>query len=178
MSTVVIVGAGTGELKNQNILNGFTDVHMFEPDAEAFRGLYTKFRASDHVHVMPFAVDIGDNQEPLFHYPEGQSTLQPSWGMPQPPFRLVWTMRLDTFMNLYSIEEIDCLHIDAPFREEMVLESLGNEANRVLSGRVVAYPSEFADEGAVPTWLVEHGFHIQRHQPNGPEKPEFAFWRR
>lgn len=178
MKTIVEVGAFEGVTTFQLAFNEpNAHVYAFEPQAANFRKLHTQSKHYKNLTILPFAVDIGDNQEPLFDHPDGQSTLQPQWGQVAARFRMVWTMRLETFIHLYSIEQIDYLHIDAPFREEMILESLGALVNQVICGRVTLYPSEFADNDAVPTFLVNHGLSIQRHQPNGPEKPEFTFWR-
>jgi FkbM family methyltransferase len=180
MNTIVEVGAFEGT-QTFKIAHAEPDAQMFafEPHLANFCKLHAQSKHFPNLTILPFAVDIGDNLEPLFEYPDGQSTLQPPWGKITTQYRLVWTMRLETFMHLYSIEQIDYLHIDAPYREAMILESLGALADRVKSGRVTVYPSEIFDTaGEVVTFLTEHGFTaITRHQPNGPEKPEFTFER-
>src|SRR5574337_575748 len=127
MSTIVEVGAYRGVETCNFLKDEAAFVYAFEPEHHLFRELYVKSTNEPRLTILPFAVDIGDNQEPLFHYSDGKSTLDPpTIGSLAAHFTMTWTMRLDTFMSLYSIQKIDYLRIDAPWREEMVLESLGD----------------------------------------------------
>ena len=155
-------------------------MYAFEPDVNNFQELYVKSQSYSRLTVLPFAVDIGDNQEPLFEQPDGQSTLQPPWGQPGAAFRMVWTIRLDTFMRLYSIEKIDYLRIDAPFRDEMCLESLGSMVDRVQRGRVCVYTMrgfEGYAQSLVPEFLRNNGFECEYNSSTESGRTEIRFWR-
>jgi len=177
MSTIVEVGAHEGVETFHFLANADANVYAFEPDMNSFRALQIKSASYPRLTVLPFAVDLGDNQEPLFKYPGGQSTLDnPFFRKDQPEsFRLTWTMRLDTFMDLYGIEKIDYLRIDAPFYEEHCLDSLAERVKDVERGRVKLY-HEF--HSTIPAWLVDHGFHITRdYVVNSGYLPDITFWR-
>ena len=173
MRTIVEVGAHEGTETLRFLEDADATVYAFEPDWNKFKALQKRSLEYPRLTVLPFAIDIGDNQEPLFDFTDGQSTLQPPWGQSSASFRMVWTMRLDTFMHLYSIETIDYLRIDAPFREEMCLESLGQFVNRVERGRVCRYETGTA----VPAYLYDNGFSIQHDTTTEFGKPDMRFWR-
>lgn len=176
MSVIVEVGAHEGAETLKFLEDAEATVYAFEPDWTKFQALQKRSLHYPRLTVLPFAVDIGDNQEPLFDFSDGQSTLQPPWGQPSASFRMVWTMRLETFIHLYSIEKIDYLRIDAPLREEMCLESLGQYVNRVERGRVCIYDTGYA-RTAVPTYLYDNGFSIQHDTATEFGKPDIRFWR-
>lgn len=177
MRIIVEVGAHEGAETLHFLEDAEAVVYAFEPDVSAFRALQIKSASYPRLTVLPFAVDLGDNQEPLFHYPDGQSTLDnPFFRKDQPSsFRLTWTMRLDTFMNLYGIEKIDYLRIDAPLYEEHCLDSLAERIKDVDRGRIKIY-NEWGT--TVPAWLMEHGFSITRdYTVNKTYLPDVQFWR-
>lgn len=159
MSTVVVeVGAHKGRETFRFLEDASAYVYAFEPVQEQFIELVKQARMYPRLVVLPFAVDIGDNQEPLFHHDDGNSTLDPPvFGAMAAPFTMTWTIRLDTFMKLYDIQKIDYLRIDAPHREEACLESLGDRVKDVERGRVRRY----AASSTVPSWLYDHGFSMQ-----------------
>lgn len=175
MTTVVEIGAHTAVETLKFLADGDTHVYAFEPEQYYFHRLYQLSRQYPRLTVLPFAVDIGDNQEPLFHYGDGKSTLDPPmWGAPQAKFTMTWTIRLDTFMRLYSIDTIDYLRIDAPWREEMCLESLGERVRDVSRGRIRKYEAQ----GQVPSWLFDHGFSMQLDTvSDNVTEPDIRFWR-
>lgn len=156
MKTIVEVGAAEG-VKTQELLKEGNVVYSFEPHEASFKILGEKFGAHSRLTLLPFAVDIGDNQEPLFEHPNGMHTLQPDYFNHRQQFKMVWTMRLDTFMNLYNLVGISFLSIDAPFREEMILESLGNRFKDVQEGSVRFYD----DNKLVPKLLQDQGFSLR-----------------
>jgi len=177
MKTIVEVGAHEGVETLHFLQDAEANVYAFEPDVSAFRALQGKSVSYPRLTVLPFAVDLGDNQEPLFKYPNGQSTLDnPFFRKDQPEsFRLTWTMRLDTFMDLYGIEKIDYLRIDAPLYEEHCLDSLAERIQDVDRGRIRIYRE---DTSTVPSWLIEHGFNITRdYTINKGYLPDVTFWR-
>lgn len=176
MGNIVDVGAYTGGETFKFLLDSEAKVFAFEPESQQFRELLQKSAEFPRLTVLPFAVDIGDNQEPLFHKSDGQSTLDPPmFGTAVPKFTMTWTIRLDTFMYLYSVFEIDYLHVDAPFREEMILESLGNRVDQVKGGRIRRY----GQRSVVPAWLLDHGFDIAIDSTTGHfTEPDIRFFRK
>jgi FkbM family methyltransferase len=161
MINFVVVGAyeGDGLLKLMSahqITKANTNVYAFEPDADSFRCLNKKRDQIQNLTLLPFAVGLGDNQEALFHYPNGMSTTASPYFRPEQPdrFAMVWTMRLDSFMRLYDLEGIDYLLIDVPFCEEECLESLADYYQKVAYGFVHVY----GDQHIIAAWLGDHGF--------------------
>lgn len=177
MSIIVEVGAHEGAETLHFLADAEASVYAFEPDVAAFRALQIKSVSYPRLTVLPFAVDLGDNQEPLFHYPDGRSTLEnPFFRKEQPSsFRLTWTMRLDTFMDLYAIEKIDYLRIDTPLSEENCLDSLGERIKDVDRGRIAIHDQQ---RTRVPVWLMDHGFAITTdYTLNKTYIPDVTFWR-
>jgi FkbM family methyltransferase len=175
MKTIVEIGAHTGIETLKFLTDIDAQVYAFEPEQHLFKPLYQLSRQYPRLTVLPFAVDIGDNQEPLFHYGDGKSTLDPpAFGASLAKFTMTWTIRLDTFMRLYGIDRIDYLRIDAPWREEMCLESLGDRANDVVSGRIRKYDTR----SFVPGWLLDHGFSMELDTvSDNITEPDMRFWR-
>lgn len=177
MSIVVEVGAYTG-IETLNFLSDTeAKVFAFEPRKLYFIDLYKMSNSYPRLTALPFAVDIGDNQEPLWHNEDGLSSLQPADGIGSlsKPFEFSWTIRLDTFMKLFSIDKIDYLRIDAPHREEMCLESLAERATDVERGRIRCYDES---KSVIVTWLYDHGFNLaQDALSNDILNPDIRFWR-
>jgi FkbM family methyltransferase len=175
MKIIVEIGAHTGMETLKFLADPDAQVYAFEPEQHLFAQLYQRYGSYPRLTVLPFAVDIGDNQGPLFHYGDGKSTLDPPmFGGPQAAFTMTWTIRLDTFMRLYDIEKIDYLRIDAPWREEMCLESLGDRVKDVERGRIRRYDPK----GPVPAWLYDHGFSMQLDSlVDRITEPDIRFWR-
>ncbi len=175
MTTIVEIGAHNGAETFNFLGDASANVYAFEPDAKKFRALVKQSRQYPRLTLLPFAVDIGDNQEPLFQHPDGLSTLQPNFFGPAPSsYSMVWTIRLDSFMYLYDVEKIDYLRIDAPQREEMCLESLGARIKDVERGRIRQYGSETV----IPAWLLDHGFNIEKDTTSANiTEPDIRFWR-
>jgi hypothetical protein len=178
MHTVVEIGAHTGKETLSFLGDSDAQVYAFEPDQKLFYPLYRLSTQFPRLTVLPFAVDIGDNQEPLFHYGDGGSTLDPPMlGSAQAKFTMTWTIRLDTFMRLYGIPSIQYLRIDAPFREELILESLDSRINDVERGRITRYGNGMS----IPSWLIDHGFSIEHDTAANDvaslRSPDVRFWR-
>lgn len=176
MTTIIEVGAHQGAETFNFLFDAEARVYAFEPEAQHFRELLQKVQTyGSRITLLPMAVDIGDNQEPLFHYEDGKSTLEaPMFGKNVTGFTMTWTIRLDTFMYLYSIEQIDYLRIDAPFREEMILESLGSKVDYVERGRI----RQYGEHSVILAWLLDHGFNIEKDTTsNNITEPDLKFWR-
>lgn len=176
MKTIVEVGAHEGTETLNFMAGNEGRVFAFEPNHDSFRLLQSMFALVSGVTILPFAVDLGDNQESLFLYPDGKSTLANPFFRPGNPigFSMVWTMRLDTFMDLYSIDTIDYLRIDAPFHEENCLESLGTRIKDVQRGRIRVYE----DQNLIRAWFKDHGFNTDNDiTENKNYLPDVRFWR-
>jgi hypothetical protein len=175
MSVIVEVGAHLGAETFNFLGDAEALVYAFEPEQRSFAELYRKAQSYPRLTVLPFAVDIGDNQEPLFHRESGFSTLDPpAFGSQSAQFTMTWTIRLDTFMTLYNIEKIDYLRIDAPLREEMCLESIDTRIKDVQRGRIRRY----GPRSVVPAWLLDHGFHLELDTTSdNVTDPDIRFWR-
>lgn len=171
MKTVVEIGAHRGDETYKFLQDDEAQVFAFEPDQHLFPALFIASKVNPRLYVLPFAVDIGDNQEPLFHMENGRSSLQYEQGR---QFTMTWTIRLDTFMKLYSIDHIDYLRIDAPYREEMCMESLGSRLKDVHAGRI----KQYGGLSDITTWLKDHGFvvNVDSTSDNLLE-PNIVFWR-
>jgi FkbM family methyltransferase len=177
MSVIVEVGAFEGKETLHFLADATATVYAFEPHVLTFQTLQKRSLEYPRLTVLPFAVDIGDNQEALFYYEGGESTLQAPYftGAQPSSFKMVWTIRLDTFMSLYSVPQIDYLRIDAPYREEMILESLGENHSQLSRGRIRIYEGS---DSRVPAWLYDHGFNIQRDSTSDNIlQPDLRFFR-
>lgn len=180
MKTIVEVGAHEGR-ETLNFLADETEesrIFAFEPSPDSFRKLLQIEQTNplSTLRVLPFAVDLGDNQESLFHYPDGKSTLANPFFREDKPtgFQMVWTMRLDTFMNLYLIDKIDYLRIDAPFHEELCLDSLSYRIKDVDAGRIRVY----GDQNLILGWLKDNSFNVVNDKTeNKTYLPDVRFWR-
>lgn len=173
MQTIVEVGAYSGEQTLRFLSDTNSRVFAFEPETEAFQHMFKLSQQYQRLVVLPFAVDIGDNQEPLWHGGDGHSTLNvPNFGSIGSTFSMTWTMRMDTFMRLYSVDQIDYLCIDAPFREELILESLAERVKDVKGG---CY-QQYSDEPFAMDFLKTHGFDVLKNE--GLNKPLVSFWRK
>jgi len=179
MKTIVEVGAHTGEETIKFLQDIDAQVYAFEPDKDKFSSLYLLSRQFPRLTLLPFAVDAGDSQEPLFQGENGKSSLNNAqyYSAYAPvKYNMVWTIRLDTFFTLYGIQNIEYLRIDAPWNELMCLESLGDKASIVERGRIRSYDIDQYNE--LITWLYDHGFSTQQDTLSSDvEHPDIRFWR-
>ncbi len=176
MKTIIEIGAHSGVETTLFLQDITAQVYAFEPNQLRFKNLLRLSYNYPRLHVLPFAVDWGDNQEPLFHdEDDSNDSLNPMGNkFSGKKFTLTWTMRLDTFVELYDISTIDYLRIDAPFSEEACLNSLGDRSSILEKGRVKCYGHK--DE--VLTWLYDNNFSFKQDTlSNCVTHPEIAFWR-
>lgn len=176
MKTIVEIGAHSGVETSLFLQDIEAQVYAFEPNRLRFKNLLRLSYNYPRLHVLPFAVDWGDNQEPLFHDADDKNdSLNPAGNkFSGGNFTLTWTMRLDTFIEMYDIPKIDYLRIDAPWAEEACLNSLGDHHHLLQQGRVKIYENK--DE--ILTWLYDNGFNFKNDSlSNDVVNPEIAFWR-
>lgn len=176
MKTIIEIGAHTGTETFKFLEDSDALVYVFEPQKQHFAQLLLRSHQYPRLTVLPFAVDLGDNQEPLFHLENGQDSLQPPDAMfGKYRFTMTWTIRLSTFIELYGIERIDYLRIDAPWNELNCLESIDPYADRLHTGRIRCYRE---DKGELIAWLYDHGFSIQNdNTSDNVTQLNIRFWR-
>jgi hypothetical protein len=74
------------------------------------------------------------------------------------------TMRLDTFLDLYNINEVDYLWIDAQGNDFKVLQSLGSRIASIKEGKceatfeVALYKEASNHAYDIKQWLESHNF--------------------
>lgn len=146
------IGANTCNNTEQFAADG-SRVFAFEPSILLYQNLREKFRDRPHVTVFPFAVsdsngfatfnvsDVGDRGVGSlydFHPNLANTVLGTAAEFSTPAYakELVPTIRLDTFMDIWSIPEIDHLHIDAQGSDFAVIRGLGDRIKDVKAGQV------------------------------------------
>lgn len=144
------VGANQGT-DTINYLKEGALLYAFEPVSQLAYELINKFK-NQNVIVIPFAVDL-ENGIKKFNVSAGSNlgcsslnnfnkNINNEWhGRTDFVFTEsynVLTIRLDNFINLYDIKEIEYLHIDAQGSDFNVLKSLGNKINIVKAGKCEA----------------------------------------
>lgn len=176
MNIIVEIGAHTGTETMKFLQDATALVYAFEPNQKRFSGLAPLSTQYPRLTLLPFAVDLGDNQEPLFHdEDDGQDSLSPLNNKYNGKrYTMTWTIRLDTFLRLYHLDRIDYLRIDAPWNEANCLHSLAEMTPCLQRGRIRCY----GDKSEVVTWLYDNGFSMQEDTTsNNSENPDIRFWR-
>ena len=144
------VGANDGTSTDQFVQDD-SILYCFEPVFDLYVKLWSKYKDNKNVLVLPFAIDL-DNSIKNFNvsnmFNKGCSSLNnfnPDinniW--PRPDFNFnesysVPTITLYDFINLYKIDYIDYLWIDAQGHDFNVLKSLKDKINIVKEGRCEA----------------------------------------
>lgn len=175
MRTIIEIGSYTGEYTKKFLGDENALVYAFEPNKSHFNKLITLSHTYPTLHPIPFAVGWGDNFEPLFHDPDDRNySLEPmGTKYSGKEFTLTWTIRLDTFMEMYNVPCVDFLHIDAPFSEEACLCSLGDKFKSIHAGSVVVYSMV----ETIDTVLQDFGFRVQGQDVIDTNQHVLNFWR-
>lgn len=151
MKTVIEVGGNQGQ-HTKNFISDNTRLFVFEPVQELYYKLWDRYKHNKNVTVVPFAID--DKETIRTFYVAGQSdwgcsslnefndNLESKWPG-RKDFKVthsynVLTIRLDTFCELYQINSIDYIWIDAQGHDFKVLKSLGDKLKDVKEGRCEA----------------------------------------
>jgi len=147
----VEVGSNTGT-DTQRFVNDDSIVYCFEPSMELSFNLWERYKHHDNVIVLPFAIDI-ENSIKKFNVAgtsnwgcsslnNFDSNIAHKWpGRHDFMFThsyVVPTITLYDFINLYNIEHIDYLWIDAQGHDFNVIKSLKDKINIVKEGRCEA----------------------------------------
>ena len=142
MGVIIEVGANEGQ-DTEKFLKEGKKVYCFEPIPNHAKNLWDKYGKDPNFHLMTIAIDL-ENGFRKFNIEEradwGCSSLHEA--REDNPIGIKFTshienmmcMRLDTFMDLYNITEIDYLHIDTQGNDFRVLQSLGDKIDCVKEG--------------------------------------------
>jgi hypothetical protein len=85
---------------------------------------------------------------------------------------MVPTITLYDFCNIYKIEQIDYLHIDAQGNDFNVLKSLGDKLSIVVEGNIEAANNVDLYKGIdnkaedIRQYLIDNGFEIVQEEAN------------
>ena len=174
MGVIIEIGANEGQDTVEFLKQG-KPVYCFEPIPNHAKNLWDRFGSDPNFHLMNMAIDL-ENGYRRFNIEE-----RADWGCsslhdvaPDNPNGINYTrhlenmmcMRLDTFMDLYGITEIDYLHIDTQGNDFRVLQSLGDKIACVKEGAAeVAKARKYyaVDDNTVEVvkpWLEEKGFSV------------------
>lgn len=174
MGVIIEIGANEGQ-DTVKFLEQGKKVYCFEPIPNHAKSLWDRFGKNPNFHLMTIAIDLENG------YRKFNIEARADWGCsslhdvaPDNPNRIHYTdhienvmcMRLDTFMDLYGITEIDYLHIDTQGNDFRVLQSLGDKIDCVKEGVTEAaqnkkyYAVEDNTVEVVKPWLEEKGFKV------------------
>ena len=177
----VVIEVGVNQAQDtQSYLNYFGEdmiLYGFEPTYDLLPGLINKFKNDPRVVIVPLAIDEV-NRMAKFNiaswHDGGCSSLHQfsddihdKW--PDNPayfdkHQNVMTIRLDSFCDLYGIDVIDYIHIDAQGNDFSVLKSLGKYIDVVKEGKlecayaVNLYKGVDNSFKSITTWLSDRNF--------------------
>jgi len=162
-------------------------VYSFEPTHELLtQYLWPLAKNNENIHIIPFAVDIKNSFQTfniagqrdwgcssLYEFSENIEQKWPN----RPDFKktdsyIVPTITLYDFCNLYGIESIDMLHIDAQGNDFNVLLSLKDKISIVKRGVVEASDKVDLYSGTtnrieyIRYFLISNGFKIVKETAN------------
>lgn len=189
---VIEVGVNLGQDTENLILeNPDCSYYGFEPTYILLPTLLEKFKNYPNATFVPLAVDL-ENRQAQFNIAnwhnlgcsslhEFSDNIRAEWP-DNPAFfndrQSVLTMRLDTFCDIYKIDSVEKIWIDAQGNDLNVLKSLGKYIDTVRSGQVeVAYNVNLykgADNtfSSAVKWLTERGFDYELKFDATPQKAE------
>ena len=174
MGVIVEVGANEGQ-DTIKFLDEGKEVYSFEPIPHHAKLLWDRFGTHPNFHLMCFAIDL-ENGYRKFNIEE-----RADWGCSSlhdvaedNPNGINYTthisnmmcIRLDTFMDIYGITEVDYLHIDTQGNDYRVLQSLGDKIDCVKAGAAEAaqnakyYAVDDNTVEVVKPWLESKGFEV------------------
>lgn len=191
MNIVFEVGANQGQDTERFLSDPNNEVYCFEPVPDLAHFLWQKFGDNPRFHLSTCAVDLENGWKPFNISKLGDwgcsslhsfaKDINETWpGRDDFTFhqviKNVMCIRLDTFMDIYGLDHIDYIHVDAQGNDFRVMKSLGDRIKDVRAGVVeVAQKVELYDvEGnhidVVRPWLEGHGF-VVRPEDDGVGKP-------
>jgi FkbM family methyltransferase len=174
------VGANFGH-DTEYLANDGSIVYAFEPTHELLNHLWDRFKDNTNIKVLPFAVDIENgfaNFKIAGHHDWGCSSLYNFSGdWEREDFYVTHSydvpkITLFDFCNMYNINKIDYLWIDAQGNDFNCLLSLKDKINIVKAGQCevgmdkMLYNDNKNHISFVKPWLEENGF-IVDVEPDG-----------
>jgi FkbM family methyltransferase len=191
MKTYFEIGANQGQDTEKFLEDPEIRLYAFEPVPALAKDLFDRFGKNPNFFLLPFAVDnvntfsklniseIADWGVSSF-YDFSPDLAEKNWNWHQFQYtnfvHNMFCIRLEDFINLAGITEIDYIHIDAQGSDFKVLQSLGDKISIVKSGVCeVAQKAElYKDTGntidVVKPWLESKGFKV-RAEDDGVGKP-------
>lgn len=191
MSLCIEIGANQGT-DTQKYSEVYDQVYAFEPVKELVSNLWEKFKGKNNVIIFPFAVDSTNgfksfNVSTAYDWGcsslfEFSDNLKEDWIPDSDDWRgdfvhhysyMVPTINLYDFCNLYNIEKINYLHIDAQGNDLTILKSLKDKLNIVEEGqlecscRMDLYKQTSNRVEHAIEFLTQNGFAILNAQTQG-----------
>lgn len=177
IKTKIEVGANHGT-DTKVLASDGSVVYAFEPTHELLNILWSEFKETPNVKILPFAVDT-ENGFATFKIAGqidwGCSSLHDFSGQwERSDFHVIHSYQVPKitlldFCNLYNITKIDYLWVDAQGNDFNCLLSLKDKINLVVEGRCeVALTLELYKDtnnhiNLVKPWLEDRGFTVEVH---------------
>ncbi len=180
MKTIIEVGTKDGYDTYVFLKDPDNIVYTFEPTPELQVYIQNKFRGHinyKNLNLIPAAVDIKDGFSQfniaaiedwgcssLNEFSEDVNKTFPGRDIRMTHSVKVMTMRLDTFMSIHNIAEVDYLWIDAQGSDFNVLKSLGDRITDVKAGKCESayaydlYKNSNNNTVDIVKWLENYGF--------------------
>jgi FkbM family methyltransferase len=180
MKTIIEVGTKDGHDTYKWLQDPDTVVYTFEPTPESHVLLQNRFRGHvnyKNLNLIPAAVDIKNGFttfniaavedwgcSSLNEFADDRFEHFPGRELQVTHTSKVMTIRLDTFMDMHGIKEVDYLWIDAQGSDFNVLKSLGDRVIDVKAGKCEsAYVADLyknCDNSTsdIVKWLKDQGF--------------------
>ena len=168
------VGANAGQECKLALDGGYT-VYAFEPILQLQQIMQNRFKNHPEFHPVPLAVDIKNGWTRFYENNTGACSsiypfaddLKGRWD--RNDFVVVnsypvMTIRLDTFMEIYGIDDVHYLWIDAQGNDFNVLKSLGDKLELVREGRVEGalrtnlYTNDDNNLEDIANWMRQRGY--------------------
>lgn len=177
MKTVIEVGMNQGTDTPNYLTQDDMVLYGFEPTVELVKMLNEKYGSDPRVKIVPLAVDI-ENRFTTFNiaawqdwgcsslndFTDGVSERWNGFNFHYTGKQSVMTIRLDDFVRMHNITQIDYLHVDAQGSDFNVLKSLGEYISIVQAGvvevsyNVPLYKGVDNTYESVSEWLTSKGF--------------------
>jgi len=194
MKYIIEVGANNGDSTVQ-FINRDAVIYAFEPTPKFISQLKTRFQDKLNFNIINAAVDINEGKRifniagsdkgdggcsSLHEFTDNVHNIWPDSGRTREDLHSIFTftesievntIRLDTFMNMMCIDELEYLHIDAQGNDFNVLKSLGDRWKDVKAGQVEAtmnlslYKNVDNSFNGISEWLDSRGFKIDQIRP-------------
>jgi FkbM family methyltransferase len=181
MPVIIEVGANQGQDTERFLSYRDVELYSFEPVPQLAKDLIDRFGSNPKFHLIMAAIDV-ENGFKQFNISKGGDWGCSSLHQFAPDIHSKWSrgefnydetiskmmcIRLDDFVKLYGIKEIDYLHVDAQGNDFNVMKSLGDMIGIVKEGvcevanHVELYDIEDNTVSVVKPWLESKGFEVR-----------------